>query len=277
MMDTLQLEPGELLQLKSTDLPLGTFIKLQPQSVSFLTCITDPKAVLENALGTFSALTKGDIFSFSYNEEVFQIAVLEVRPASEQGAISCIETDLEVDFAPPVGYVEPARVSSSRPGSVVGGRNVVPLGEAGSMAKAIGYAAIAPTSTPTAAAKHSFFTAGGQKLKSSKSSTPKGKPSTPVAGASSNTPPPPAAVPPPTVRRGDGPQPLRLPPGKLFFGYEIKPVKKAGDKQAAAKETLFSGAGKTLRGGSASGKKRKGDEGSKGKGKNAKPDIIEID
>jgi ubiquitin fusion degradation protein 1 len=144
------------------------------------------------------------------------------------------------------------------------------------MARAIGYAAIAPTSTPATVAKRSFFAGGGgQKLKGSKISTPREKPGTPVAGVSSNTPP---LVPPPTVvRRGEGPQPLRLPPGKLFFGYEIKPIKKGGEKQTGTKETLFGGAGKTLRGGSAGGKKRKGDEGAKGKGKNAKPDSIEID
>ena len=52
LMQTLSLDPGDLVQIKSTDLPSGSFIKLQPQSTSFLE-ISDPKAVLENAFRNF--------------------------------------------------------------------------------------------------------------------------------------------------------------------------------------------------------------------------------
>ncbi|CAZ84880.1 unnamed protein product [Tuber melanosporum] len=278
MMKTLLLEPGELLQIKSTDLLAGTFIKLQPQSTAFITSITDPKAVLENALRTFSALTVGDVFSFFYNDQVFDIAVLEVKPETKMKAITTIETDISVDFAPPVGYVEPSRAPQpSRPGSVVGGRNITPLGETGSMARSINYAAIAPSGaviTAAPGAKQSFFAGGGgQKLKGSKANTPRDKPSTPVAGVSSN--PPPLAIPAPTIRRGTGPQPLRLPPGQLFFGYEIKPVKKKDGGQGEKKESMFSGSGQTLRGGNAGGRKKRGDEAGKGKGKGL--EVIEID
>ena len=99
-METLLLEPGDLLQVKSTDLPLGTFIKLQPQDPSFLE-ITDPKAVLENAFRNFSCLTTGDIFTFAYNDNVYSIAVLETRPEHATKAICTLETDLSVDFAHP--------------------------------------------------------------------------------------------------------------------------------------------------------------------------------
>lgn len=282
-MNTLLLEPGDLLQIKSTDLPDGTFIKLQPQSVSFLESITDPKAVLENALRNFSALTKGDTFSFLYNEQVFEINVLEVKPDSPQGAISVVETDVEVDFAPPLDYVEPVRMprstGSSRPGSVVGGGRVTPLGaQEGSMARSLNYAAIAPGSVPTTQTKASYFSGGGQKLKSSKASTPREKPSTPVAGVSSNKPVVlPVAVPTGTIRKGTGPQPLRVPPGQLFFGYEIKPVKKKDEeKEQSGNETLFAGRGQTLRAAAAAGKKRKGEDASGGKGRKG-ASIIDID
>src|SRR6516164_7412966 len=105
MMQTLLLEAGDLVQIKSTDLPSATLVKLQPQSTSFLD-ISDPKAVLENAFRNFSTLTKGDIFSFHYNDTVYDVAVLEVKPAGSKNAISVVETDVQVDFAPPVGYVE---------------------------------------------------------------------------------------------------------------------------------------------------------------------------
>lgn len=44
MMQTLGLEPGQLLEVKNTTLPLGSFVKIQPQSTEFLD-ISDPKAV----------------------------------------------------------------------------------------------------------------------------------------------------------------------------------------------------------------------------------------
>ena len=258
MLETLSLEPGDLLQIKSTDLPSGQFIKIQAQSTSFLD-ISDPKAVLENAFRNFSCLTVDDIFTFAYNDSVYSMKVLETKPGiAAKGAISVLETDLEVDFAPPVGYEEPKRVSgTSTPRSMTGG---LPAGgtlhNAGTMAQAINYASIAPTSSTAAdgaKAVSSNFLLGGQKLnarKGSKASTPKA--STPVAGASTNPPPT-------TIRRTNGPQPLRLPPGKLFFGYEVKPVRKDGEqkKEAGDESKLkFQGQGQTLRGGL----KRKGGE-----------------
>ena len=43
----------------------------------------------------------------SYNSIVFGLLVMETQPGGE--GINVIDTDLEVDFAPPVGYVEPER------------------------------------------------------------------------------------------------------------------------------------------------------------------------
>ena len=263
-MQTLLLEPGDLVQIKSTDLPSGTFVKLQAQSTSFLD-ISDPKAVLENAFRNFSCLTKGDVFTFAYNDQTFEMAVLETKPETDKKAIGVLETDLQVDFAAPVGYEEPKRPSgTSTPRGVIGG---LPSGgllhNQGSMAQAINYASIAPESKSAAAgakAVSSNFLLGGQKLNAKKGSkAPTSKASTPVAGASTNPPPP-------TIRRTNGPQPLRLPPGKLFFGYEIKPVKKTGEK-AEVDESVpkFQGQGQTLRGGT----KRKGADGTDPKGKEA--------
>ncbi|KAI4284345.1 MAG: hypothetical protein L6R38_001500 [Xanthoria sp. 2 TBL-2021] len=254
MMQTLSLDPGDLVQILSTDLPSGSFIKLQAQSTDFLD-ISDPKAVLENAFRNFSCLTKGDVFTFAYNDQTYEMAVLETKPGTaKNGAVSVLETDLEVDFAPPMGYEEPKKVSgTSTPAS---GAGRLPSGgmmhSAGTMAQAINYASIAPQSNTAAAgakAVSSNFLQGGHKLKGSKAPTPKA--STPVAGASTNPPQPLATRP-----RTNGPQPLRLPPGKLFFGYEIKPVKKKGEENKENEDTKphFQGQGQTLRGGT----KRKG-------------------
>ena len=293
MMQTLSLDAGDLLQIKSTDLPSGSFIKLQPQSMAFINAISDPKAVLENVLRNFSALTTSDTFQFLYNNDVFEIGVLEVKPPNPSGAISCVETDLEVDFAPPLDYVEPTPLAgtgagaaasgsgsgagsagSSRPGSVVGGGRVTPITHEGSMAKAIGYAALSGSGAGAGggpAGASAAFLGTGQRLKGSRTGTPTARPSTPAPSS--------LLAPPAAVRKGTGPQPLRLPPGKLFFGYEITPVKKSGEASAAAdgkaKPSLFSGGGQTLRG--SGGRKRKGDEGDvKGKGR-SRDDPVELD
>lgn len=252
VMQTLLLEPGDLVQIKSTDLPPGQRIKLQAQSTSFLD-ISDPKAVLENAFRNFSCLTKGDVFTFAYNDQVYEMAVLETKPETSHNAISVLETDLEVDFATPVGYEEPKKTSgTSTPSSLAGAG--LPLGGTlhshGTMAQAINYAAIAPESTDAARgakAVSSNFLSGGHRLNAKKGSkTPTPKASTPVSGTSTN-PPPPAPT-----RKTNGPQPLRLPPGKLFFGYEIKPLQKRDEEGKLEKheqgQPRFLGTGQTLRG-----------------------------
>lgn len=255
LMQTLLLEPGDLLQLKSTDLPPGQFIKLQPQNTNFLD-ISDPKAVLETAFRGFSCLTLGDIFTFSYNDTVYEIAVLEVKPEGDKKAISVQETDLEVDFAPPVGYQEPHKTSgTSTPRSIrsqMAGKGGTMHTE-GSMAQAINYAAIAPSSNTAAIGQDrasSNFSGGGHRLvaKKGKSST-----ATPSSTPGTSTPVQSTSIPtsalPKTIKHRNGPQPLRLPPGKLFFGYEIKPLrnKEAQKEDEMQQKRHFAGEGQTLR------------------------------
>lgn len=259
MMQTLQLDVGDMIQIKTTSLELARLVKLQPQSVNFLD-ISDPRAVLEKAFRNFAALTKGDVFNFEYNDEVYDIAVLDVKPETAKMGVSMIETDVSVEFAPPVGYVEPERQSrgsgTSTPRSGRGAGPGLPAGgllhSQGTMAQAINYDAIAPGSAATTVGN---FLGGGQKLaakKGSKVSTP--KPSTPVAGVSSNI-----LKDLGLQKKRNGPLPLRLPTNKLFLGYEINPVKTAADKEreaAVAKQPHFAGQGQTLRGGAV---KRKGE------------------
>jgi ubiquitin fusion degradation protein 1 len=262
MMQTLQLDVGDLVQIKSTNLADAKLVKLQAQSTAFLD-ISDPKAVLENAFRNFSTLTKGDVFQFFYNDQVYDMAVLEVKPESEKMGVSMIETDVEVDFAAPLGYVEPERpakgsTGTSTPRSGIAGGGIPAGGmmhTQGGMAQAINYADIAPSSTAAASgakAVSSNFLLGGQRLKAGgKAGTP--RPSTPVPDSQG------AKTPVVHKSRTNGPQPLRLPPNMLFFGYEIKPVKTIEDKLREVEEAKgpkFAGQGQTLRGGV----KRKGEE-----------------
>lgn len=247
-MRVLDLEDGDLLQVKSTDLPPGRFIKLQPQSPDFLD-ISDPRAVLENAFRGFSCLSKGDIFSFKYNDQIYDIAVIEVKPDGEKHAIVTMETDLEVDFATPVGYKPPERTSgTSTPRSGMGRPVGGPMHFQGTMAQSINYASIAPSSTEAAKgakAVSSNFLSAGQRLSARKGSkVPTPNPSTPVAGTTSNAPPAPAS------KTTNGPQPLRLPPNKLFFGYEVKPYKRNENGEPIPQDETkprFQGQGQTLR------------------------------
>ncbi|KAJ7632718.1 ubiquitin fusion degradation protein UFD1-domain-containing protein [Roridomyces roridus] len=139
MMKTLRLNEGDAIRITGAELPKGKLVKLQAQSVHFLE-ISDHKAVLEQELRNFCALTQGDIIEISYNSITFGLLVMETVPGGE--GIDILDTDLEVDFAAPVGYVEPERPKaappttmasklkidlnssspgSSRPGSALGG------------------------------------------------------------------------------------------------------------------------------------------------------------
>ncbi|XP_046360178.1 ubiquitin recognition factor in ER-associated degradation protein 1-like [Haliotis rufescens] len=105
MMRNLLLDEGGLIQIENVSLSVATFAKFQPQSVDFLD-ITNPKAVLENALRNFACLTKADVVAIKYNDKIYELCVLETKPGT---AVSIIECDMNVDFAPPVGYQEPRR------------------------------------------------------------------------------------------------------------------------------------------------------------------------
>ncbi|VDQ12493.1 unnamed protein product [Trichobilharzia regenti] len=54
-----------------------------------------------NALRDFACLTVGDIIAINYNERIYELKVLETKP---KDAVTIIECDMSVDFAPPVGY-----------------------------------------------------------------------------------------------------------------------------------------------------------------------------
>jgi hypothetical protein len=57
-------------------------------------------------------LSKGDVIAINYNKKIYELNVLETKPAN---AVSIIECDMNVEFEAPPGYV----VSSSRIGRVL--------------------------------------------------------------------------------------------------------------------------------------------------------------
>lgn len=92
MMRNLLLDEGDIVTVQSVALPVATYSKFQPQSTDFLD-ITDPRAVLESLLRGFACLTVGDILAIEYNSKIFELLVLEARPAN---AVSIIECDMQV-------------------------------------------------------------------------------------------------------------------------------------------------------------------------------------
>jgi hypothetical protein len=64
---------------------------------------------LEKTLRNFSCLTTGDSIMVAYNNKKYYIDIVETKPSH---AISIIETDCEVDFAPPLDYKEPEKPKS---------------------------------------------------------------------------------------------------------------------------------------------------------------------
>ncbi|CAI5520980.1 unnamed protein product [Closterium sp. Naga37s-1] len=81
--------------------------------------------LLEMTLRSFSCLTAGESIMVAYNNKRYFIDVVDARPGA---AISIIETNCEVDFAPPLDYVEPARApaapsqgAAAAPGGGAGG------------------------------------------------------------------------------------------------------------------------------------------------------------
>ncbi|PRT56559.1 Ubiquitin fusion degradation protein 1 [Wickerhamiella sorbophila] len=209
MLANLKIKAGGLVRISSVSLELGTFVKIQPQSVDFLD-ISDPKSVLETSLRNFTTLTVDDVFQILYNNKVYDIKVLEVKPETRSKSICVVETDLEVDFAAPVGYVEPSGDKPSAPPKL-----------AGHMAEAIGYNNLAGAQS---------VKAGGHSLRESKASSTEPTPVTPPVVDSS------------IYQNRDAPA-LELASNQLFFGFPLVPL----EDEEEAGESIFKGEGFTLR------------------------------
>lgn len=261
MMSTLQLSPGLLLKISNCDLPLGNFVKIEPQSVDFLD-ITDPKAVLENVLRKFSTLTVNDIIEINYNDSIYGIKVLEAKPESSSHGVCVVETDLETDFAPPVGYVEPEyKPQAKKPTTnAINPSSVNRSAGAGTMAKSLNYANLVAESTSSTA---KAFQGSGQSLS--------GKPTSERKETKREH----------TIDDLDPdaePVPLDLPSNQLFFGFPVVlPTPEESEEENAnqAPENAFSGSGQSLR----QSKKRKDKTNNHPSLKNhsRSPDYIEID
>lgn len=212
-METLGLKEGEFVQISNTRLPSGKLIKVQPQSPDFLE-ITDPRAVLEFTLRQFTTLSPNDCFWINYADQIFKVKILETEPDSR--GILVIETDLNVDFAAPVGYVEPDYSNSKKTATQK------------SIANTLGAAMQFDFSPKSSSGP---FSGTGQSLRSISSGTRS-----------------PASIPTNNTIDLDPSRPvaLKLPKNTMFFG--VTPVvKKEEPEEAESKKPAFQGKGRTLR------------------------------
>ncbi|XP_025815546.1 ubiquitin fusion degradation protein 1 homolog [Panicum hallii] len=111
MMENLRLQAGDAVRVRSAALPKGTYVKLRPHAAAFLD-VSNLKAVLEKTLRAFSCFTTGDTIVVAYNNRSYLIDIVETRPAT---AVSIIDTDCEVDFAPPLDDKETEKPQQPSP------------------------------------------------------------------------------------------------------------------------------------------------------------------
>ncbi|EGG09771.1 uncharacterized protein MELLADRAFT_74324 [Melampsora larici-populina 98AG31] len=244
MMKRLDLNEGDPIKLTGTRLPKGKFAKVQAQSTLFLE-LGDHKAVLETSLRNFSCLTKGDIIEIYHNMMTFEILIMELKPDDVPG-VSIFETDLEVDFAAPVGYVEPTPVPRAPPPTLASKLNIDASGTQSVNARGSG------TNTPSGSTVGGGQTAweaftGGGRTMGGKSVRGKGvvkKKIEEVDASSKIFRTGIQKIVTADTQIGDRQVPARLdlPFGTLFFGYNIQPHKPAtADGADAAQSTPFAG------------------------------------
>ncbi|KZV84330.1 UFD1-domain-containing protein [Exidia glandulosa HHB12029] len=266
MMKTLRLNEGDAIHIKGATLPKGKRVKLQPQTKDFIE-LADPKAVLEKELRNFSTLSQGDIIEIQHNTITFALLIMEILPPGP--GIVIIDTDLEVDFAAPKDYVEPARPAPA-PVPTMASRLKIDLNAStpGSSRPASAMGGVATGGGPQATGWEHFKgrgeTLAGRKTKGKGVSA---KNVEEVAeGSKINRTDRARIVHTDDLERPDSaPAPLVLPFGQLFFGYNYVPYKppaSAAPGSLPPAPSAFGGQGATLQGGASS---------SKGKGKENKP------
>eukprot|EP00698_Gefionella_okellyi_P020061 TRINITY_DN624_c0_g2_i2.p1 TRINITY_DN624_c0_g2~~TRINITY_DN624_c0_g2_i2.p1 ORF type:complete len:545 (+),score=64.48 TRINITY_DN624_c0_g2_i2:1235-2869(+) len=94
IMRRLNVQDGSDVKVELVKLPRGTYVKFQP-SGEFIRDVRDPKLLLEHVLRHFTTLSVGDILPLRHNARVYDLKVLELRPAA---AVCILDTDLNVDF-----------------------------------------------------------------------------------------------------------------------------------------------------------------------------------
>lgn len=120
----MQLMEEELVNIFMVpSIPTANFLKIRPHQTAFIN-LPDPKAFLEIKFRDFVCLTVGDTITvktdLQHNPE-FKFDIMELKPVSPYKTVSIINCDLNLDFDPPLDYVEapPEPTLSKRQSSVL--------------------------------------------------------------------------------------------------------------------------------------------------------------
>lgn len=100
---------GEMIRIGYCKfLPKANFCKIRPHKTAFIE-LADPKTILEMELRKFVCLNLNDTITIEFNGKQYDLDIVELKPANNYKAAVIIDTDLTLDFAPPLDYVEPIR------------------------------------------------------------------------------------------------------------------------------------------------------------------------
>ena len=112
----LRVTEGEMLRIGYCQyLPKANFCKIRPHKTAFID-LPDPKTILEIELRNFVCLNLNETISIEFNGKSYDLDILELKPANSYKAATIIDTDLTLDFAPPLDYVEPVRPTTNSTG-----------------------------------------------------------------------------------------------------------------------------------------------------------------
>ncbi|PRP87573.1 hypothetical protein PROFUN_04600 [Planoprotostelium fungivorum] len=109
VLKNLRAKEGDQVTLRRVKLPRGTFVKLQPHTAEFLE-VNDTRAMFEWVLPKFMVLNQGDTIVVPYRDKKYTFNVMEVKPGN---SVHIIDSDINVDFAPPISGEVPTRAEFS--------------------------------------------------------------------------------------------------------------------------------------------------------------------
>jgi len=87
---------GDVLRVTLASLPKAELLSIKPE-VGLLR-VYNPRALLENGLRNFAALTVGDAFSVEYGGQLYRIEVVGAQPAN---AVCIVEADVQIEIVLP--------------------------------------------------------------------------------------------------------------------------------------------------------------------------------
>lgn len=105
----MKLTEGETLRLGLVNyLAKASFVKIRPHKTEFV-MLPDPRSILEIHLRNFVCLTLNQTICIRFMGKEYYMDILELQPKTQYNAVVLVDTDLNLEFAAPLDYVEPVR------------------------------------------------------------------------------------------------------------------------------------------------------------------------